>query len=262
MTQRGEHPREDPKQPRPGARIPAVTPEDPAQALEQLGYSRAGDSDTPPPSSELRAAIARDLEDRQGPFRRKSFFGRYWPGLATAAVGVWWMLLWPESPWLESTPVAAAAFAGLAAVVLAVFAACLAPMRPRVAERLSVGALVAALGALGAEVWLASGSRGAFELSGALHCGAFLIALGVLPFGLLLFQLWRSGVPGRLLHTSAVLCASLCLGGVAVWRQCPANEPLHILTSHVLTPLLLVPLLAFGVYALLARRRVPIVLEP
>jgi hypothetical protein len=232
------------------------TNDDPAALLEELGFSRDGDPEPDQPDlGDLRTKIVSDLEARQGPWRRMSIGARAWPAAIAAILGGWLMFVWPGGG-LDGRPaVQLAAAAGTIAVLLCIVAATLAPQRPGLAERLSLGGLVFAVVALGSEGVLAATSvTTGFTADSAVKCGAMMLALAVIPLGLLVYNLWRSGLPGRPLHAVAATAAAFAVGGVAMWRHCGVAEPLHIVLSHVVLPALVAPGLALVLYTRIGKR--------
>lgn len=217
--------------------------------LQAVDRPRAKDADLDFNFDSLRDSITDDLETTQGPYRKMPAWKRYWPVAVAVVLGIFLMGIWPKGPG-GNTAIMVASIAGGIAAILCVLASALAPSRPGAAERVALGGLMVATIALAAEGYLAvTAPDSGLMLKGILKCGGFVIGFGLLPFGFLVYAMKRSGAPARRLHVLAMGAAALAIGGVAIWRHCPAADMWHVMVGHVLLPALTLPVLALLIWA-------------
>lgn len=220
-----------------------------SMSLQAVDRPRTKDADLDFNFDALRDSITDDLETTQGPYRRMPAWKRYWPVAASVVLGIFLMGIWPKGQG-GNTAILVASITGAIAAVLCVLASALAPSKPSAAERVALGGLLMAAIALGAEGYLAvTAPDSGVMLKGILKCGGFVIGFGLLPFGFLVYAMKRSGAPARRLHVLAMGAAALAIGGVAIWRHCPAADMWHVMVGHVLLPALTLPVLALLIWA-------------
>ena len=232
-------------------------PEDPRRLLVDLGVRPPDDAPARAmdlsPLDELRGRICQDLDATQGPFRRSPPWVRSWPAGLAALSGVAFILsLRPAS----LTPMLiGACIAALVAAATCFAGIVVAPARPGLGERLSWAGLGIALLALTLEaiggLILADGG---FRAGPALRCGTTFTVASLIPLGLLIVGLRRSGLPVRRLHLLGLCAAALAIGGLGIWRHCAPRDLLHMAAVHVALPGALLPPM-FLLATRLVRRR-------
>ena len=197
------------------------------------------------PLSAVHAEILKDLEARQGPWRRRPLIVRLLmaglPGLAVIAVA--WFALPPSRD--IGVPIVGAGVAAL----LAFLGVALAPERPAVGERLSQLATVVAVIAFAAELSRAGppgsmGTTGCLATTGAVTVVALLASCG---------GLWSSGLPLRPWHRIGLAVAVTLGACAAAWHHCMSDQVVHVLFAHGVGPVLLAGGVALGVGALWRR---------
>lgn len=186
------------------------------------------------PLDQVRAQIVADLEQTQGPWRKKSAPLR-WALLLVPAVfvvAVSFMVLEPERG--AAPPVVVAGVASL----LALLATAWAPTKPAASERLAQVSAVVAVVAFVAEATRMQDVPDVHELGGAclgITAAITAVAAAVTGAGLL----W-SRLPLRLWHKVGLATASTLGACSALWHHCPSNEMLHVAVTHTLGPVALI----------------------
>lgn len=229
--------------------FPEDMPERPDDLLRALGL----DEPTPGVDVGVLGQIKRDLKARQGPHRRRTLAQKIWPVLLAAVVGAVLFVVLAPNPAAGTWHFLASGLAGLAGW-LCLMAAAVAPDKPATGERVALFGLVAAAGALVVEGALAA-QMTRVGLDMGLTCAVTAIVAGVVPMGLVLFAIKRSGLPLRALHAAAVVGAGLALSGASVWLHCAADNLWHLLSGHMVLPALVAAALAVLVFRLLNRER-------
>jgi hypothetical protein len=219
----------------------------PSDLLASLGLESGdvGPSSSLPPASgldEVRARIAADLVDRQGPWRARSTIAKVAPFAVAFVIGLLLFVVLRPAPGALVTKVLASVLAALSGVA-ALVAVALAPARPALGERLALGALSIGAVALVVEGWLASAMPTDIDLG--LVCFAVTLAGGLVPVAIVTATLRASGLPVRRLHALAATTAGLALAGAAVWLHCPAERLFHLVVGHM--ALLVIALVVVGV---------------
>lgn len=210
--------------------LPEEMPESPDDVRRALGLS-----DEPAPGlADVASQIRQDMRARQGPHRKRTVMQKLWPMTLAAAVGALLFMVLAPSPSAGPLHFAASGLAALAGL-LCLLAAAVAPDQPAAGERVALGGVLAALCALVVEGVLAA-QMPQLGFNAGLKCAMVSVVTGLLPMGLVLFAIKRSGLPVRPLHATAIVLAALSLSGASVWLHCSAQDFWHMMSGHVLLP--------------------------
>jgi hypothetical protein len=229
-------------------------PDDPSEAMASLGIS-LDESAAPDMSAldALKAQLHKDLDDKQGPFRRAGAVGRYWPFALALAFGAFSMVLLKPIHAGDLSRMLAGLFAGLSGVTCLI-AAAWAPTRPGRGEQIATVGLLLGGVAIVVEGVVASAMPGeAFELGGT--CAATMVAIATAPIVALFFGIKRAGLPVRRRHAAGMAVAALAMSGATVWMHCPADNAVHLFAGHMGIPLVIAIGLSVGLFHLFAPRQ-------
>lgn len=187
---------------------------------------------------DVRAQIVADLEQSQGPWRKKSAPLRFALLLvpASVVVGVGFLMLAPERGF--ALPVVVAGLASL----LALCATALAPAKPAASERLSQAATAVAVAAFVAEVARMDDAAAAVTAAAdvGVDCLVITAVLTVAAAGLIAAGIYASRLPLRLWHKIGLATAATLGACSALWHHCPSSDMLHIAVGHTLGPVALI----------------------
>lgn len=189
------------------------------------------------PLEQARRQIAADLEETQGPWRRRPLLLRAALLVvpAVVVVGAAFVLLDPGRAVL-SAGAPAVVVAGVAAL-LGLIGVALAPERPALGERVAQLATVVAVAAFVAEVTRMDpvahpgGGLGSCLTSTGVVGAAAAVVVGA--------ALWSSRLPLRLWHKIGLGVASILGACAAIWHHCPSAAVAHVLVAHTLGPVAL-----------------------
>jgi len=228
-------------------------PRDLAAALG-LDADTLGPSGSPPPTGlddEIRARIARSLDEGQGAWRARSPVKRAAPFVVAVVVAVGYFVALPPAPNASALHVVASLVAALAGL-LAIVAVAVAPQSPGRGERLAQLAIVVGVVAVVVEVALALSLPASGDVG--VVCFAFTLIGAVLPIAVVAGALRSSGLPLRPSHAVAAATAGFALAAGTVWLHCPSEALVHLLVGHATLPALVVVGLGLAFAAKLARR--------
>lgn len=228
-------------------------PSDIAAALG-LDAQTLGPGGAPPPAAlddDVRARIARSLDEGQGAWRARSPLKRAAPFVVAVVLALGFFVALPPAPNASAFHVVASLVAALAGL-LAVAAVGVAPQAPGRGERLAQLAIVVGVLAVVVEGALALSLPASGDV-GAV-CFVFTLIGAVLPIAVVAGALRSSGLPLRRAHAVAAAAAGLALAASTVWLHCPSEALVHLLVGHATLPALVVVGLGLAFAAKLARR--------
>lgn len=181
---------------------------------------------------DVRSQILADLDETQGPWRRRPLAVRICalcvPALVVIGAAV--VVLTPSRGASTSVFVAAlASIIGLIGVVLA-------PEKPAWGERFSQAAVVVALVAFATEVLRMND----VPMGSTAGCLGIVSIVAVAAAVVTAAGLMASRLPLRAWHRVG-LATSTTLGAcAALWNHCPSAEVVHVLVAHTLGPVALI----------------------
>ena len=202
----------------------------------------------------VKADMLADINESQGEWRSRTALGRYWPFVLAALFGAGFIASTSKGM-LNPILIAAIACAGVSAVVC-LSAVLLAPTHPGMSERVAMGGILLALVAFGLELWggfVLTGGSSEFHLSMTLKCTGRMTAMFMVPLGVLIFAMRRTGLPVRFLHAAALTTGALSLAAVSSWKACTPDDIVHISLGHIAAPALFIPVVGLIAWRL-ARR--------
>lgn len=203
---------------------------------------------------DIKASMITHMDDSQGRWRRRSALGRYWPFVLAALFGAGFIASTSKGM-LNPVLIAAIICAGVTAVVC-LSAVLLAPTHPGLSERVAVGGILLSLLGFGLELWggvVLTGGSSEFHLSDTLKCSGTMTMMFVVPLGVLMYAMRRTGLPVRFLHAAALTTGALSLAAVSTWKACTPDDILHISLGHIAAPALFIPVVGLIAWRLTRR---------